>query len=91
MQQMVTNTMKNPRAPAYRRLMDACLDRPVSYDRDVSYDSDLPRPSTRTLAATEQVLTFSFELYRVGFCHNREKKQCKRYVQSAKTLNKLHY
>jgi hypothetical protein len=25
MQQLVRNTMKNPRAPAYRRLMEACL------------------------------------------------------------------
>ena len=56
MQQLVRNTMRNPRAPAYRRLIQACVSQTVAPAKDVHYDCDLPRPSARLAAATEHFL-----------------------------------
>ena len=63
MQQLVRNTMKNPRAPAYRRLMDACLTQSVPHAKDVYYDSDLAKPSSSLTAAAEEVVRNALSIF----------------------------
>ena len=65
MQQLVRNTMKNPRAPAYRRLMDACLNQSVPHAKDVYYDSDLLKPSSSLTAAAEEVVRNAISIFSI--------------------------